>query len=61
VVRSQVAANLVFLIMDHEQAEYIGSMPFDDPEFCENIYIALRLSVGWTIAEIGSKDLTPFL
>jgi hypothetical protein len=61
VVRSPAAANLVFLVIDHHEAQYIGSMSFDDPAFCEDIYIALRMSIGWTIAEIGSKDLTPFL
>ncbi|MGH7768391.1 MAG: hypothetical protein ACREQP_13115 [Candidatus Binatia bacterium] len=61
VVRSEVAPTTVFLLMECGRAEYIGSLSFDDPDFCENVYIALRLSVGSTIADIGDKDLTPFL
>lgn len=61
VVRSEVAPTTLFLLMECGGAEYIGSLSFEDADFCENVYIALRLSVGWTIAYIGDKDLTPFL
>jgi hypothetical protein len=61
VVRSQVAPTALFLLMKDAQAEYIGSLSFDDPDFCENVYIALRLSISSTIGEIGDRDLTPFL
>ncbi|HEY1266145.1 MAG TPA: hypothetical protein VGH16_02735 [Candidatus Binatia bacterium] len=48
----------IFLIVEHEDSEYMGCLLFDDPAFCGDIFRILQTHRGWTIRDIGSLDLS---
>jgi hypothetical protein len=47
----------VFLTIEYDGLQYFGIMHFDDPKFCEEIYILLQTKVGLSIKEIGDLDI----
>jgi hypothetical protein len=47
----------VFLIMQHEDQEYIGCLLFSDAAFCDQVYGMLKENCGCTLKEIGSMDV----
>ena len=47
-----------FLVIEHEQAEYIGCLLFSDQSFCDQIINLLREHCGDSIQHIGSLDLS---
>ena len=49
--------NRLFLVIRHEGFRYMGSMAFDDPAFCYELYRLLKFHVGRSIKEIGDIDL----
>ena len=51
----------LFLIIEHEQQEYMGCLLFNDCTFCGQICELLKAQCGRTIAEIGSLDATRFV
>jgi hypothetical protein len=50
--------NAVYLRMETEGREYLGTLLFDDFGFCYEIYSLLRSCVGCSIREIGDMDLS---
>jgi len=47
-----------FLIMEHLDAEYIGSLLMDDRNFCQLVFDALLQNRFKPIREIGAIDLS---
>jgi hypothetical protein len=47
-----------FLIMRHEGQEYVGTLLFEDPIFCHEIYRLLIEHCGEPIQQIAEMDLT---
>ncbi len=50
--------NKIFLFIEHDGSRYMGSMHFDDTQFCCQIYAILQSNVGLSIKEIGDLDLS---
>src|SRR5262245_56387809 len=50
--------NGLFLWINHQGSEYIGSMYFDDVAFCRVIGKVLASKIGVSIREIGYIDLS---
>ena len=50
--------NRLFLLIQHEGLRYMGSMAFDDPAFCYELYRLLKSKAGLSIKEIGDIDLS---
>jgi hypothetical protein len=48
----------IFLLINYQGSRYMGSMAFDNPEFCSEIYAVLNSHVGCSIKEIGDLDLS---
>ena len=48
----------VFLFVEHDGIIYTGSMYFDDPRFCVDIYAVLEANVGRSMREIGDLDIS---
>jgi hypothetical protein len=53
--------NKIFLFIEHQGQRYMGSVQFDDPRFCLQIYAVLQAQVGLSIQEIGDLDLSQLL
>jgi len=51
----------LFLFIEHDGFAYTGSIYFDDPMCCYDIYTLLQTKVGCSIKEIGDLDLSPLL
>jgi len=51
------AQNRCFLIIEHDQATYMGCLLFDDIAFCRQLYDQLQGYCRRTIREIGDLDL----
>src|SRR5262245_16086889 len=43
----------IFLIIDHENEEYMGCLLFSDLRFCQQIFQLLKDRIGDRIADIG--------
>jgi hypothetical protein len=56
-----VPAKMLFLFIDFEESEYVGSLSSVDADSCRKIYSFLQHSVGSSLALIGSMDITSFL
>ena len=52
---------IIFLFVEHQGQRYMGSMQFDDPQFCYQIYAVLLAKVGLSIQEIGDLDVSHLL
>jgi len=48
----------IFLIIEHENEEYIGCLIFSDSTFCRQIYDLLNECVGYSITFIGDLDVS---
>lgn len=48
----------VFLIIEHQETEYIGCLMFDDPFFCEKVANRLHALQGMSIETIGSSEIS---
>ncbi len=48
----------LFLFIEYDGFSYTGSIYFDDPMFCYDIYTLLQRKVGCSIKEIGDLDLS---
>jgi len=58
VLLSKVEPNSrIFLIMQHEDEEYIGCLLFSDETVCAQIFDVLKDQCGHSVEEIGSLDL----
>lgn len=58
VVTSRVEPpNSCFLIIEHEEASYIGCLSFDDHSFCLQICVLLKNYYGRPIQDVGGLDL----
>jgi hypothetical protein len=49
----------IFLIIDYEQAEYVGCVLFDSKLFCEQVAQRLLGYQGMSIKALGSLDIAP--
>jgi len=57
-LRPEMFTNRLFLVIRHEGFRYMGTMAFDDPAFCYELYRLLKSQVGRPIKEIGALDLS---
>ena len=57
-LRPEMFTNRLFLLIQHEGLRYMGSMAFDDPAFCYELYRLLKSKAGLSIKEIGDIDLS---
>jgi hypothetical protein len=57
-LRPEMFTNRLFLLIRHDGFRYMGSMAFDDPAFCYELYRLLNSHVGRSIKEIGDIDLS---
>jgi len=53
--------NLLFLFIEYDGITYTGSMYFDDPRFCIDVYHLVENCVGRTVVEIGDVDVSSML
>jgi hypothetical protein len=52
------SSNKCYLIIEHEEEHYIGTLLFDDATFCRQITSLLRQHIGRPIEEIGDLNLS---
>jgi hypothetical protein len=57
VTMNDLCDNELFLIVQHDGKQHMGSMYFDDPKFCYHFHALLKANVGWPIKEIGDLDV----
>jgi len=50
--------NRCFLLISHEDSEYLGCLLFDDRAFCHQVMELLKGHCNHSIAEIGSLDIS---
>ena len=60
-LRPEMFTNRLSLVIRHEGFRYMGSMAFDDPAFCYELYRLLKSQVGRPIKDIGDLDLSSTL
>lgn len=48
----------LFLFIEYDGVSYTGSMYFDDPRFCIDLYHLVEDYVGRSIAQIGDVDVS---
>ena len=51
----------IFLTIDHNGSNYMGSMTFDDSVFCLQLCELLKSKIGRSIREIGDLDVSHLL
>ena len=56
-LRPEMFTNRLFVVIRHEGFRYMGTMAFDDPAFCYELYRLLKSKAGLSIKEIGDIDL----
>jgi hypothetical protein len=49
----------IFLVIDYQEAEYVGCVLFDSKRFCEQVAHRLRSQQGVSIEALGSLDIAP--
>jgi hypothetical protein len=49
----------IFLVIEYEQAEYVGCVLFDSRPFCEQIAEHLMGRQGMSIEALGALDIAP--
>jgi hypothetical protein len=49
----------LFLVIDYEEAEYVGCVLFDSRRFCEQVAQRLLSHQGMPIQALGSLDIAP--
>jgi hypothetical protein len=59
VLRDPDRCDRIYLLVDHEGAEYVGALLFDEDEFCIQIAVYLQRCYGLSIATIGSSEIDP--
>ena len=47
----------IFIVVEYEGDRFMGTMDFDDPRFCREIYALLKSHIGLSLKEIGDLDL----
>jgi hypothetical protein len=52
------ASNTCYLLIEHENENYIGNLVFDDPPFCHQIIDLLQQHPGGLVKEIGELDVS---
>ena len=57
-LRPEMFTNRLFVVIRHEGFRYMGTMAFDDPAFCYELYRLLKSKAGLSIKEIGDLDLS---
>lgn len=54
-------SGVIFLVMRHNDAKFMGAMLFNDRAFSRQLYILLTSKVGLSIREIGDLDVSHLL
>jgi hypothetical protein len=49
----------IFLVIDYDQAEYVGCILIDSRGFCEEVAENLSARQGMSIEALGSLDIAP--
>ena len=57
----EVLDTFVFMFIEYNGLRYTGTMYFDDPRSCDEIYSLLKARIGRSITEIGDLDLSYML
>jgi hypothetical protein len=55
--KSPAQTQKCFLVIEHEDALYMGCLLIGDPSFCRQLFILLQDQRGHTIESIGSLDV----
>jgi hypothetical protein len=58
VLLNQLMNTTIFIFINFNGVRYMGSMRFDDPNFCAIVCDALKSHIGCSIKEIGDLDLS---
>ena len=59
VLYERASLGKIFLVMEHEEAEYVGCVLFDSRRFCEEVAERLVVQQGMSIEALGSLDIAP--
>jgi len=51
-------SNKCYLVIEHENTQYVGCLIFNDAGFCYQVANMLRTHLGHSIKEIGDLDLS---
>lgn len=57
VYASENVSNKIYLVINHQRENYIGSLVFDEHAFCAKIARLMRSQIGKSITEIGDLEL----
>jgi hypothetical protein len=57
-VKGSSESRKCFLVMEHENNHYVGTLWFRDLAFCSQICDILQQNIGRSIKEIGDLDLS---
>jgi hypothetical protein len=52
------ASNTCYLLIEHENENYIGNLVFDDAPFCNQVIDLLQQHLGRSVKEIGEFDVS---
>jgi hypothetical protein len=58
---SEREADRCFLVIEYEDSRYMGCLQFDDPNFCRRVRRLLDKYCGYSMADIGSLDVSETL
>jgi hypothetical protein len=61
VVMSNLIDNKIFMFMQLYGFRYMGFMGFEDPPFCNQLYLLIKANIGRSIKEIGDLDVSYLL
>jgi hypothetical protein len=50
-------SNKCYLVMEHDNIQYVGCLIFNDATFCYQVANTLRTHLGRSIKELGDVDL----
>lgn len=48
----------IFLFVDYNGFRYMGSLHFDEPQFCSKIFAVLNAHIGYSMKEMGDLNLS---
>ena len=51
----------LFLIIEHEDNEYVGCVMFSDESFCRHVHDLFKQHYGSPVADLGSLDVSHLL
>ena len=51
-------SNKCYLVIEHDDVQYVGCLIFDDVGFCYKVANMLRIQTGRSIKDVGDLDLS---